>query len=103
MINAQQELIKEVTATGASIKCALLRRESWTENGKQFVLKDRWTPEQLTEFLNSLNFTYDNGFGGQELFGTVWLNDGTWLERDEYDGSEWWEHSKCPEIPEELK
>jgi hypothetical protein len=36
---------------------------------------------------------------GQELYGTVWLEDGTWLSRGEYDGSEWWEHNVLPPIP----
>lgn len=48
-------------------------------------------------FLESLAaINYDNGYGGQELFGTIVYKDGTWLERGEYDGSEWWEHRKLP-------
>jgi hypothetical protein len=31
----------------------------------------------------------------------VWLDDGTWLSRGEYDGSEWWEHNQLPTIPYE--
>ncbi len=46
------------------------------------------------EDLASIN--YNNGYGGQELFGTIVFKDGTWLERGEYDGSEWWEHRKLP-------
>jgi hypothetical protein len=46
-----------------------------------------------------LDFEYDNGYGGQELYGTVWLVDETWLSRGEYDGSEWWEHNVLPVIP----
>lgn len=42
---------------------------------------------------------YDRGYGGQELFGTLWFSDGTWADRGEYDGSEWWEHRKRPAIP----
>ena len=41
-----------------------------------------------------LDREYDDGFGGQELDGTIVFKDGTWLERGEYDGSEWWEY-KC--------
>lgn len=52
----------------------------------------------LPEVLPLLDFEYDSGYGGQELFGTVWYTDGTWSERGEYDGSEWWEHKKCPDI-----
>ena len=48
------------------------------------------------------NNTYDNGHGGQELFGMIWIKNGDWIERGEYDGSEWWEYKTCPEVPDEL-
>lgn len=54
------------------------------------------------DFLSKLDVEYDAGYGGQELFGTIWLNDGTWFSRWEYDGSEGWQKHVCPEIPEEL-
>ena len=43
---------------------------------------------------------YDSGFGGQEInpdllvVGKDW-----WLERHEYDGSEWWEFKQLPVMP----
>ena len=66
------------------------------------TLKVGHTWEEFEQFLNSLDFDYDSGYGGQELFGTVWFHDGTWMDRGEYDGSEWWEHHIVPEIPENL-
>lgn len=42
---------------------------------------------------------YDSGYGGQELFGTLWFSDGSWADRGEYDGAEWWEHRSFPAIP----
>ena len=66
-------------------------------------LKQGATVAELQSFLSALDFNYDNGYGGQNLFGIVWLNDGTWLERGEYDGSEWWEHRVRPQIPAELQ
>ena len=54
----------------------------------------------LPEVLPLLDFEYNNGFGGQNLFGHIWYTDGTWSERGEYDGAEWWEYKKCPDIPE---
>ena len=47
----------------------------------------------------SLDFTYDDGFGGQQLDGQIWFKDGTWADRGEYDGSEWWQYHKCPQVP----
>lgn len=64
-----------------------------------FIIELRSTRTERDEltFLNSLaSINYDNGYGGQELFGTIVFKDGTWLERGEYDGSEWWEHRKLP-------
>lgn len=49
-----------------------------------------------SQLLPLLGFTYDSGYGGQELFGWVVFKDGTWLERGEYDGSEWWAYKEPP-------
>ena len=70
---------------------------------KEFRLKKNHSDKEWESFLNALDFKYDASYGAQGLFGTVWLDDGLWLERGEYDGSEWWELPELPEIPEELK
>ena len=69
---------------------------------EDFELPVSYTQEQYDEFVSSLNFDYDKGYGGQELFGTIWYTDGTWSTRGEYDGSEWWEYHLCPDIPNKL-
>lgn len=69
---------------------------------KRVVLNKDYTEDQYIDFLTKLHFEYDNGFGGQELFGEVVFNDGTWLERGEYDGSEWWDFKKCPDFDETM-
>ena len=40
---------------------------------------------------------YDDGYGSQELGGTIVFKDSSWLERGEYDGSEWWDYKSTPE------
>jgi len=104
LINAKNELL-DVLKDKAPIKCAKI----WTgydfehEDNNYILLKIGYSnPTDLDEFFNSLDFEYDNGYGGQNLFGTIWLNDGTWLTRGEYDGSEWWDYNKLPLIPIEL-
>lgn len=47
--------------------------------------------------------SYDSGYGGQELFGCVWMDNGEWITRGEYDGSEWWDYHRIPEIPNKMK
>ena len=37
-----------------------------------------------------------------KVFGTIWMKAGTWFDRGEYDGSEWWEFQKCPNMPNEF-
>ena len=100
MANAKQELLDAVKDT-AKIKCASIRNRRWEDEASQKTLKLNHSEEDYNEFLNSLDFTYDDGYGGQELYGTVWLEDGTWLSRGEYDGAEWWEHNVLPAIPAE--
>jgi hypothetical protein len=41
---------------------------------------------------------YNNGYGSAEvpMNTVVVFKDGTWLERAEYDGSEWWEYRQIP-------
>ena len=47
----------------------------------------------VEEFVERADTVYDNCFGGQEVAKdlVVVLKDGSWLERDEYDGAEWWD------------
>ena len=45
-----------------------------------------------------LDIEYDDGFGFQKVFGTILFTDNTWLSREEYDGSEWWEFNSPPPI-----
>jgi hypothetical protein len=60
--------------------------------------KDRKIRGSLDHCLPQLDFEYDSGYGGQELFGYIWYEDGTWSSRGEYDGSEWWEHVSRPDF-----
>lgn len=45
--------------------------------------------------------SYYDGFGGNcaNLELKIVFKDGTWLERHEYDGSEWWEYKSTPIKP----
>ena len=49
------------------------------------------------------DFTYDSGFGGHKIIGSlVVVGEDWWMKRGEYDGSEWWEFQTMPEMPEML-
>ena len=117
MANAKTELLYNLTQLekrkGRSIpvKCATISggtshwyHDEYVKNKMDINLREGHSIGEYEEFLHKLDFEYDNGYGGQVLYGTVWLTEeNTWLERGEYDGSEWWEHKECPQIPDNLK
>jgi len=105
-MNAKKEMIR-LLCINSNIKCAIVSTGHYylddNPSGHEANLKVGHTAEDLQEFLNALDFEYDDGYGGQELHGIVWFNDGIWADRGEYDGSEWWNYQCCPYITEELK
>ncbi len=109
--NAKAELLEKLTDL-AKIKCAVIAKlcdaipySSMKETdyrkrfNKTIELKENYNEDELANFLSNLDFEYDSGYGQQELHGTVWLADGSWLSREEYDGSEWWQHNFLPPVP----
>ena len=111
MANAKEELLGILERVGGVIKCATIKRDIgyWDDDNtytqkEPILLKERHTPAEYEEFLAKLDFKYDSGYGMQEVDGTVWLiEEGAWLERGEYDGSEWWVYKVCPAVPKTLK
>lgn len=79
-------------------------REVLEDNGKS--IKDiQWVGTStgeisLASFLEQANINYNDGFGTAEVNQTlVVVGNDWWLERCEYDGSEWWEYKEKPEKP----
>lgn len=102
-MNAKEEFVRHTT--DRPVLCATIKyRDCWDYESefKPSILKTGYTDDEYTSFIESLNYDYDSGYGGQELYGVIWYIDGTWSDRGEYDGSEWWEYFKCPQIPELL-
>lgn len=53
------------------------------------------------DFVKIANFEYDDGLGIQEIAKDLLVvGDNWWLERHEYDGSEWWEYKELPKKPD---
>ena len=105
MTNAKTEFLATIEKL-PRLKCAVIRDydASWRdEHGKEIFLKEGFSENDFEGFLDAIDFHYHSGFGGQELFGFIWFEDGTWAERGEYDGSEWWEYKSQPEIPNGCK
>lgn len=60
---------------------------------------DQYKKTTWENFERISNFEYDSGYGCSEIESSlIIVGDTWWLEREEYDGSEWWEfkeHPKC--------
>lgn len=65
---------------------------NWVGSTNNFV--------DVNEFIKIADVEYDSGYGAPEvaenllIVGVDW-----WLERHEYDGSEWWEYKSIPIKP----
>lgn len=100
MINAQTELLTLMLRIKTRIKCAhITKGHEWEDNRREILLPVDYSDGDYQRFLMKLNFLYDEGYGSQELFGIIWLEDGAWCTRGEYDGSEWWDYNALLDIP----
>ena len=98
-----QRSLECYTLTTDDIKCLLIDVEIKDDVILKLKIPINDKEQRLKTLQQMSNLDYDDGYGSQKLFGTVWLNNGTWLERAEYDGAEWWELKKLPDIPKELQ
>ena len=94
-MNAKDEFIKE--CKGDKVLCATILLYKEIHN-----LTTGWDNDDLDIFLNSLDVNYNDGYGHQYLYGTIWYENGEWSTRSEYDGSEWWVRNTLPPIPDFL-
>jgi hypothetical protein len=101
-MNAREEFINHIGSR--VVLCAQIQiGEDYGDNtSSTFNLTTGWDSEDWNKFLSCLNFQYDSDYGIQNLNGIIWYKDGTWSDRGEYDGSEWWNYNYCPGIPTEL-
>jgi len=99
IINALAEFVDHIQ--NRHLRCVDITYDNWTD--RKIQLRLGYSQEERAKFLEFLNFNYDNGFGHQYIYGTIWYMDGTWSTRKEYDGQESWQHNTLPEIPAELQ
>ena len=104
-MNAKEEFLK--TIEGLTVIAADIQ---YCSDGGYFgspctdiYLKANHTFKDVQTFLSQLDFEYNNGYGTQHRFGTIWFLEDCWAERDEYDGSEGWAIFSRPELPDHLK
>ena len=93
MRNLQEETLEAIRGSGKNIEdiayCNIYY-SYWRNKDSINICVDTFD-------IDSLNLKYDAGYGSQEIFGFIVFTDNSWLQRREYDGSEWWEYFKTPE------
>lgn len=95
MTNFLKETIEELTENGKSESDVLWVGRGWT--GQEY--KSTWE-----DFKSKADFDYDSGYGGNVIaMDLIVVGKDFWLERHEYDGSEWWEFKTMPKEPEETR
>lgn len=76
----------------------LKKHDKTAEDVRWVGTKGREIP--LNVFWKEADRMYDSGFGGAEVNESLMVvGDDWWLERHEYDGSEWWEYKEHPSQP----
>ena len=98
--NAKDELIGLIDHYNLKIVGAIIQFGDYNDNDipDKFILSLLYTEDEYNDFLKYMDREYYSGYGGQELFGTVVCEDGVWLDRYEYDGSESWQMNKYPKL-----
>jgi len=117
MVNLKEELQRYLGCLGekTNIKCAYITYDFDFEEAEEdeefekqriYELSIKHNKIDLEIFLNSLDFEYDNNCEDWEvphIYGYVWLTDGTWLSRVEFDEKECWTRKRYPKIPAHLE
>jgi len=93
-MNAKKEFLQ--TTKGIKVIAAKIEFDSYKFSDRKVLLYKNYDKQQFDKFLENINVEYDCGYGGQELFGEIWCENGIWFDRFEYDGSESWERHKYP-------
>ena len=89
-------IMNENGYTEADVSFCELSDKSW--NRKENKWEYSYQQFSFETFKKIADFEYNCDFGGANINESLKIvfNDNSWLERGEYDGSEWWELRKCP-------
>lgn len=98
MINFLEETIECLKENGKSESDVV-----WVGRGHDTLYVEKYK-STWEDFKSKADFQYDNGYGGNEIpMDLIIVGKDFWLERHEYDGSEWWEFKTMPTEPKETK
>lgn len=99
--NAKVEILYILTEANIPLRNIQAAKIQYEHTGlNEINLYPGHSDSEFDEWLEAIEgINYDSGYGLQFLFGTIWLKNGLWMTRGEYDGSEWWELHERPPLP----
>lgn len=86
--NARNEFLAFI----AEIEATVLWAKFASETGGETILfpATAGSKEGWDLFLSLLDYKYSSGYGGEVTSGAIMFSDGSWAEREEYDGASNW-------------
>lgn len=76
---------------------AILEQHNKSWSDVCFIRTEEVQVKDIENFKKSMDFEYDNGFGSEKIpMDLILVGKNWWIERHEYDGSEWWEYKSLP-------
>lgn len=98
MTTTREEWIAMSTMNLLNETIAIIKENGKHQNDVQWVgSRDCTLAITWEEFKKIANFEYYAGHGGEEVaLDLIVVGSDWWLERHEYDGSEWWEFKQLP-------
>lgn len=92
MINAKEEFLN------ITEKLNVIAADITFNDSLPFKLKPLYTKKDWKDLLKYLDRNYENRYGSQNLYGIVYCENGNWIDRGIYDGSEWWRINRFPDM-----
>ena len=103
MINAKYELRQFVLFNRLKledIRAVSIRHEDTNGNREYYYLREDYQKEELSDFLDKLDFSYPNILGNERIAGVIWFKNGSWAIREHKYENEVWRLVKSPDIKE---
>ena len=112
LVNFKEETLREINKRNKTVKEYYLKADLEIRPDTEEVVHENFATGE-TEFIDIIlkgkgdidwskvkdeYLDYDDGYGSQVWSGWITFTDGTWIERHEYDGSEWWEYKETPSL-----
>lgn len=96
------DMLEKHNKTINDIEFITITKIDFSNSKGEIVYTSMCIENDIKDIFNKFDFEYDNGYGDSEIPDIKIVGKDWWLERYEYDGSEWWEFKTLPVKPSKL-